>query len=165
MVARLGRRSRLPNGAPPGKRQVQGKHLFAIDINRFAASSGILYVLEPLVASLLMASSAQGVSSVGGFLLGADLLDRCKQISRIDYCYGYIASSYDTARAYSVWLNRDEVCVPEGTPQRELVAAVVDHINSDPRNLTSQAASVVIVALQTAFPCTASPPAQPNPRP
>ena len=122
-------------------------------------------VLSPLVASVLMASFAQGGgASVGGYLLGADLLERCKQISRIDYCYGYISSSYDTARAYSVWLNRDEVCVPEGTPQRELVAAVVDHINSDARNLTSQAASVVIVALQTRFPCkapVATPPARP----
>lgn len=114
-----------------------------------------------LVSSLLMLSSAPDSRSSGGYLLGSDLLERCSQVSRIDYCYGYIASAYDTARAYSVWLNRAEVCVPEGTPQRELVASVLEHIKSDPANLTSQAASVVIVALQHRFPCALSQPTAP----
>ena len=110
-----------------------------------------------------MALAAAPPASPGltlGYLEGRDLLARCSVAEGQDYCFGYIAAVYDSIRAYEAWLSLKEVCVPAGTPQGELKAAVVSHLQANPQALANSAASIVVIALARRYPCpTATVPA------
>lgn len=113
----------------------------------------LLVALQPALDAGPAAAAAP--SKAPHYLTARDLLERCsRQPGNPDYCFGYIASVYDTVRAYESWLRLNEMCVPHGTSQGELVKKVVDYLRSHPRELESQAASVVVVALQQGYRCS-----------
>ena len=109
----------------------------------------------PVLFALLAATSPGGqAAATPGYLLARDLLARCTSAQGSDYCYGYVASAYDTSLAHESWLQIKELCVPAGTTQGELVDSVVTYLKANPQQLDSQAASIVVVALQRRYLCT-----------
>jgi hypothetical protein len=121
-------------------------------------------ILSVILAAQAAAAPVPAVDKAPHYLKARDLLERCTTWKGgADYCYGYITSVYDTVRAYEAWLKLNEMCVPPGTSQGELVKTVVGHLRANPQEMESQAASVVVVALQRRFVCRAVPPAvKPN---
>jgi len=101
----------------------------------------------------LLAATSQPRQEAKSFLLGRDLIARCEKPDGWDYCYGYVVATYDATLAHERWLKVNEVCVPTGTSQGEMVDSVIGYLKANPREMESQAASVVIVALQRRFPC------------
>lgn len=115
-----------------------------------------------LAALLSTAEPPAGASGAPSYLKARDLLARCTKIEGWDYCYGYIASVYDTVRAYEAWLKINEMCVPRGTSQQELVDTVVRYLQAHPEEQDSQAASVAVVAIQLRYRCRGTVPGPPR---
>lgn len=116
-------------------------------------------MILPLVLALQAAASpaAPATEKAPFYLKARDLLERCAEWrAGPDYCYGYITSVYDTVRAYEAWLKLNEMCVPAGTTQSELVKTVTAYLRDHPGEMDSQAASVVVVALQRRYRCEGS---------
>ena len=121
-------------------------------------------ILSVILAAQAVAAPVPAIDKAPHYLKAHDLLERCTTWKGgADYCYGYITSVYDTVRAYEAWLKLNEMCVPPGTSQGELVKTVVTHLRANPGEMDSQAASVVVVALQRRFACpTVAPVGSPN---
>ncbi|WP_315764591.1 Rap1a/Tai family immunity protein [Sphingomonas sp. Y38-1Y] len=100
------------------------------------------------------------------FLSAGNLLDRCKSnaVPDASYCFAYVAGVHDAVRAYESWLNLREFCTPAGTPQGELRSAFVDYLERNPGFASGEAASVVVVAIKTRYPCIGAPPPKPPAR-
>jgi hypothetical protein len=111
------------------------------------------------VLGLLLQASVPSASHDLGFLTAEALADRCKANSPADtsYCYAFITGVHDTMRAYEVWLNLQEFCPPPGLLQGDLRRTVLAYLTAYPGMGKGQAASTVVVALKTAFPCPAAP--------
>lgn len=90
-----------------------------------------------------------------GYLTADQLSRRCGQSdpSSSSYCFAYIAAVTDTARAYEIWLNAKEFCLPSRISQAETRRAFLTYIKVYPSQSTGQAASVVINALKQTYPC------------
>lgn len=90
-----------------------------------------------------------------GYLTGTELAARCKESSTagISYCYAFITGVNDTMQAYERWLSQKEFCPPPKVPQGELRQNFLAYLNAYPGNGQGQAASVVVVALKTSYPC------------
>ncbi|HEX8217566.1 MAG TPA: Rap1a/Tai family immunity protein [Allosphingosinicella sp.] len=121
--------------------------------------------LKIVTAGMAAASAATATPDLG-YILARDLVARCTAGTAFtaDYCFGYIAAAHDTVRAYESWLNLRDICIPAGTPQSEIRDAVLAHLRDNPGDLDAQAASVVVVAMRSRFPC-AVPIAPPAPVP
>ncbi len=117
-------------------------------------------LLPSLFALALAAAPPAAPALTLGYLEARDLLARCSVAAGQDYCFGYIAAVYDSIRTYEAWLSLKEVCVPAGTPQGELKAAVVSHLQTNPQALSNSAASVVVIALARRYPCPAAAPSR-----
>ncbi len=91
-----------------------------------------------------------------GYLQAGALADRCGENSAASasYCYAYVAAVHDTMKAYEVWLNQREFCAPPNVSQAELRAVFVNYIRAYPTNRSGQAASVIVVALKSLYPCS-----------
>ena len=100
-----------------------------------------------------------------GYLTAGTLADRCLDSSPagVSYCFAYLAGVYDAARAYEIWLNQREFCVPEGTPQSDLRRAFLTYVSVYPSNRGGLASSVVIVSLKETYPCLATAPSVGSP--
>ena len=111
-----------------------------------------------MLAALLLA--AMPTPDLGTIFRAGALRDRCKsaQSADITYCFAYVAGAYDTVRAYESWLNLREFCVPAGTSQSELRDAFVSYVDQNPGYIAGEAASVVVVALKSKYPCSAKAP-------
>lgn len=110
-------------------------------------------------------SSADGAAPLLGYLTAGQLAERCEQstAASVSYCYAYIAAVYDTMRAYEVWLNQREFCMPATIAQNELKQRFLTYLSAYPSNRTGLASSVVAVALKTSAPCPVpEPPAAPT---
>lgn len=92
-----------------------------------------------------------------GYLTGTELAARCKESSTagISYCYAFISGVNDTMQAYERWLSQKEFCPPPKVAQGELRQNFLAYLNAYPANGQGQAASVVVVALKTSYPCRA----------
>ncbi|MFB0613895.1 Rap1a/Tai family immunity protein [Aurantiacibacter poecillastricola] len=104
---------------------------------------------------MTLPASAQDTS---GYLSAGALLTKCRS-SSVDaqaYCFAYIAGVSDAIRAYQAWLGSQEVCLPDGVSQSELVTAFEEYMTSHPTQLDAQAASIAVLALQSRFGCEAS---------
>lgn len=123
-------------------------------------------MITPLAGLLLQSAAASSALDMG-FLTAQSLSDRCNAGSAADtsYCYAYITGIHDSMRAYEVWLNLKEFCPPVGVTQGELRRTVLGYLLAYPDNLHGQAASVVVVALKTAYPCLDLSPGADQPRP
>lgn len=101
-------------------------------------------------------ASAQS-SSAGdiGYLTAQQLSTKCRSnaSAEISYCFAYIAAVTDAARAYEIWLNAREFCLPAGIAQSEVRSAFMTYVSAYPSDASGQAASVVINALKQTYPC------------
>lgn len=112
------------------------------------------------VLGLLMQTSVPSASYDPGFLRAETLEDRCKSNTpaNISYCYAFINGVHDTMRAYEVWLNLKESCPPPGLMQADFRRIFLSYLAAYPDMKKGQAASSVVVAFKTAFPCLVAPP-------
>jgi Rap1a immunity proteins len=94
-----------------------------------------------------------------GYLTAGTLAERCQDSApaNINYCFAYIASVHDTMRAYEIWLEQREFCIPEKNAQGDLRRAFLTYLSAYPQNSNGQAASVVVVALKQTYPCIDAP--------
>lgn len=92
---------------------------------------------------------------VSGFQSAGALLEKCASSSAHgqDYCYAYLAAVSDSIRAYQIWLNLRDVCIPADITQGELKDTYRDFLVKNPSRVTDQAASIIVTALQAHFPC------------
>lgn len=90
-----------------------------------------------------------------GYLTADQLSRRCGQSdpSSSSYCFAYIAAVTDTARAYEIWLNAKEFCLPTRISQAETRRAFLTYLKVYPSQSSGQAASVVVNALKQTYPC------------
>jgi hypothetical protein len=100
-----------------------------------------------------------------GYLTAGELERRCNDAapSSVSYCYAYIAAVHDTMRAYEIWLNQREFCLPQAVPQAALKRIFLTYLSAYPTNRTGLASSVVAVALKTSAPCQPEPIKAPPP--
>ncbi|TIX51247.1 Rap1a/Tai family immunity protein [Alteraurantiacibacter aquimixticola] len=110
-----------------------------------------------LLAGAAAPAVAQDSPGSIGYLTAGGLADRCGENSAesLSYCFAFMAAVRDTARAYEIWINQREFCMPAGTAQSEIRDIFLAKIESEPSAREGQAASVVLVALKEAFPCGA----------
>lgn len=102
-----------------------------------------------------------------GYLTAGQLAGRCRDttVAMITYCFAYIAAVYDTMRAYEVWLNQREFCLPHSISQNELKALFLAYMSAYPANSGGLASSVVAVALKSSAPCDLPAPEKADPLP
>lgn len=111
--------------------------------------------------STVQASPAKSVTAAGesaadlGYLTADQLLRKCSQSdpSSSSYCFAYIAAVTDTARAYEIWLEAKEFCLPARVSQAETRRAFLTYLDVYPQQKSGQAASVVVNALKQTYPC------------
>jgi hypothetical protein len=117
--------------------------------------------MNGMIAAFLLQATAASSPSNLGFLSAQALADRCNTASAADisYCYAFITGIHDTMRAYEAWLNLKEFCPSVGITQGELRRAVLGYLSAYPENSQGQAASLVVVALKTSYPCITVTPA------
>ncbi|MET0241519.1 MAG: Rap1a/Tai family immunity protein [Sphingobium sp.] len=90
-----------------------------------------------------------------GYLTATQLGARCTDGSTAgtSYCFAFIVGVHDTMQAYERWLAQKEFCPEQGTAQSDLRRNFLAYLNAYPKNGQGQAASVVVVALKTSYPC------------
>lgn len=96
-------------------------------------------------------------------LTAEDLLFTCAASSltrvgreRRSYCAGFVSGVEETMRLRQQQLSPETdsgVCVPAGTTARNLADVFIRYASQRKADLTQPAASLVITALQDAFPC------------
>lgn len=122
-----------------------------------------------IIASLTLLAAA-GTSRLG-FMTAGDLVDRCNDnaTASISSCFAYVTAVYDTMRAYEIWLNQREFCVPATITQSELRRTFIDYVTRNPGSRGNLAASGVAIALKETYRCpdveapSAQPPTLPQP--
>jgi hypothetical protein len=89
------------------------------------------------------------------FQTGTALMEKCTgpSVHGLEYCFAYIAAVADTVRAYQVWLDLADVCLPAKLSQRQMSDIVVSYLAANPAQGKQQAASVVVLALAAKYPC------------
>lgn len=97
--------------------------------------------------------------AVGGFQSAGDLLRKCRENSSFgrSYCFAYLAATADAARSYRVWLGSGDPCLPATLSLGRLADVFDAYLVANPSLTDAQAASVMVAALQEAFPCTILP--------
>jgi len=123
--------------------------------------SALLAILLPLAAATVTAAAEpapqQESASTGtsGFQSAGQVLRKCRDESTFSksYCFAYIAAVADSARAYQAWLGTNGMCLPSRTSQGTLVDVFDAYLVANPSLTQSQAASVIVTALQERFPC------------
>jgi hypothetical protein len=97
--------------------------------------------------------------------VGGDLYDYChvstaggdfKSFAEYIECVSYIEGASSMARAYSLTLQRNDVCVPAGTKTGQMVDVVMGYLAANPSSKDAPAALVVLNAITGAFPCEKS---------
>lgn len=111
-----------------------------------------------LLSLLLATTPVPPVQSAALFTAGA-LKDRCESNDPADasYCFAYIVGVYDAVRAYESWLKMREFCTPADLVQGDLRRTFVEYLRENPGYRAGEAASVVVVALKSRFPCSPVP--------
>lgn len=102
---------------------------------------------------------AVATEPVDGFESAGELLRKCRENSSFgrSYCFAYLAATADAARSYKVWLGSGDPCLPPTLTLGQLADVFEAHLVANPSLTKAQAASVVVSALQEAFPCPAAP--------
>lgn len=112
----------------------------------------------------LFAQSNQNTDAreaVSGFESAGDLMRKCRESSSFgrSYCFAYLAATADAARSYKVWLGSGDPCLPATLTLGRLADIFEAYLIANPSLTSAQAASVVVAAMQEAFPCPTSSPA------
>lgn len=125
--------------------------------------TALLAILLPLATAAAPAAAAaapppqQEAAPAGtsGYQSAGQVLRKCRDESTFSksYCFAYVAAVADSARAYQAWLGTDSMCLPGRTSQGTLVDVFDAYVAANPSLTHSQAASVIVTALQERFPC------------
>jgi hypothetical protein len=114
--------------------------------------------MKLLATGLLLLFASFGV--LGSFQTGNELLSKCQESATASggfgpgYCLGYIVAAYDTHKTWGEWGEmKKQICTPEGATQGQLQKVVVKYLEARPEKLHHGAGSLVLNALETAFPC------------
>lgn len=121
-----------------------------------ALAIGAFLPQSQLAAQNNLETSASEV--VSGFESAGDLLRKCRESSSFgrSYCFAYLAATADAARSYRVWLGSGDPCLPVGVTLGRLADIFDAYLIANPSLTSAQAASVVVAAMQEAFPCAAT---------
>ena len=111
-------------------------------------------LLSSIAALVLLtcsfASSADQIS-------GRELLASCDGTNGTDakkYCDGYIAAAIETHATWALWNRLERVfCFPKGDKFDHAFVAVVAYLQAHQPELNYEASSLVLNALNKAFPC------------
>ncbi|MFZ3482973.1 Rap1a/Tai family immunity protein [Sphingomonas sp. 3-13AW] len=116
----------------------------------------LLALSAPQATSRNDALVATPTSPSGGLFSAGQLRQRCLSSGAADasYCFAYIAGVHDAVRAYEAWLNLREFCAPRRVPQGDLRRAFMNYLSEHPNDVGGEAASVVVVSLKIAYPCS-----------
>ncbi|HKT85577.1 MAG TPA: Rap1a/Tai family immunity protein [Novosphingobium sp.] len=124
--------------------------------------TGLLAIFLPLAAATATAAAPpaqqqqeSATAGTSGFQSAGQVLRKCRDESSFSksYCFAYIAAVADSARAYQAWLGTNGMCLPNRTSQGTLVDVFDAYLVANPSLTHSQAASVIVTALQERFPC------------
>ena len=123
--------------------------------------TALLALFLPLAAATAAAAAEpapqqeSGSAGTSGFQSAGQVLRKCRDESTFgkSYCFAYIAAVADSARAYQAWLGTNGMCLPNRTSQGTLVDVFDAYLVANPSLTQSQAASVIVTALQERFPC------------
>lgn len=111
-----------------------------------------------MLVALALAAAAPSASEFypDAYLSARDLRTKCEASdpANASYCFAYITGVYDAVVAYEAWLNLREFCVPFRTPQADLRRTFIQFMTTNPDKAGGEAASVVVVALKQAYPCS-----------
>lgn len=88
---------------------------------------------------------------------GRELLESCdgsKGENGKHYCDGYILAAVETHATWALWGRLERViCFPKGDKFDHAFGAVIAYLESHPNELDFEASSIVLNALNRAFPC------------
>lgn len=130
---------------------------------RVALAPALLLSLLPLPTAPSAAAAATAPASGTaadpasniGYMSARQLADRCSgnDAASSSTCFAYLAAVTDTVRAYEIWLGSREFCLSAGISQSEIRRAFMTYVSTYPAQSGGQAASVVVNALKTTYPC------------
>ena len=110
--------------------------------------------IRTMIFVALLAMSGQ---SNGTFLSGSALLQKCESpnVSIQNICAGFLMGVADASDAYLLWdlLTSKQFCIPGGVGVQQLRKIFIKDANEHPEELHLSAASQVVNAFGTAFPC------------
>lgn len=126
--------------------------------SRAALAPALLLSLLPaptVFAAAPVAGETADLASNIGYMSARQLADRCSgnAPASSSACFAYLAAVTDTVRAYEIWLGSREFCLPAGISQSEIRRAFMTYVSTYPTQSGGQAASVVVNALKTTYPC------------
>ncbi len=88
---------------------------------------------------------------------GRELLESCngsKGSAERRYCDGYILAAVETHATWALWGRLERViCFPKGDKFDHAFGAIMAYLESHPNELDYEASSIVLNALNRAFPC------------
>ena len=101
--------------------------------------------------------SGANLPGTTSFLTAGDLRRKCEDnaLAMVSYCYAYVTGVHDTVMAYETWLKMREFCRPMRLTQSDLRRSFLAYMDANPRAMSGEAASVVVVALKQAYSCSA----------
>lgn len=120
-----------------------------------------LVIVAPLTPTAAHSDGSNASNApVDGFESAGQLLRKCRENSSFgrSYCFAYLAATADAARSYSIWLGTADPCLPSDLTLGRLADIFDAYLVANPTLTDAQAASVLVSALQDAFPCPAPPP-------
>jgi hypothetical protein len=116
-------------------------------------------MLTALLFAISMAASADPtfVDNPPAFISGNQLHEDCTSANRADqgFCGGYITAVADMAQG----LKSIDVCLPKDVVIQQSVDVIKKYLADNPAARHYSAYTIVIAALNAAFPCPKAPPA------
>jgi len=116
----------------------------------------IKVVVFALVMTASMGVQGESLDTGDSFETGSSILETCESEVWYNkgYCSGYIIGVSDTADTLALWDGSPVlICIPDGVTAGQLWKVVVKYLNENPEKLHFAADSLVLAALEGAFPC------------
>jgi hypothetical protein len=107
-------------------------------------------MIKKLVTITALAMLLGSPASYAVLKSGNDLVADCQLNipSAEGFCYGYVFGVYDVSEAMG------GICPPDGVVGEQIVSIVRKYLKENPESLHYSAASLVVIALDTVFPCS-----------
>tara|TARA_R110002073_G_scaffold61281_1_gene154055 strand:+ start:772 stop:1125 length:354 start_codon:yes stop_codon:yes gene_type:complete len=110
-----------------------------------------------LAFALALFSASIGPVQAADQISGRELLESCNGSNGENgkhYCDGYILAAVETHATWALWGRLERViCFPKGDKFDHAFGAVMAYLDSHPNELDFEASSIVLNALNRAFPC------------
>ena len=113
-----------------------------------------MQIFTLLFVAILFATSC---SARAEQISGRELLAYCadgEPRTHKTYCDGYITAAIETHATWALWNRLQRVfCFPKGDKFTHAYGTVIAYLNTHPKELDFEASSLVLNALNQAFPC------------